>query len=313
MILFRAEIKDIIILDVQWFVDAFKCIIFDDEHMESMEDLGNISEFQDLSEHGLLTCNVLNELWKKSNFNHYKNDLVNHMKHLDMLAELSKEMWYVPCMNKQKFDSKILENCNVSSRLCFLFEFLPFVIYHRLVVACINNISMKPWSIGKRKGIFHTVSILTYNNDIHRVLIAICESQHRVFPYSIEIQINVTKPKEIDTQLTSKLKEDICQNLTVLTQGLSSSEIKSHVGYRCRLEPFGNDKESHIIKEGELPPSEESEYQCCKCSQSHFVDVDSIRRFWKVIVFSKEISNICLLYTSPSPRDLSTSRMPSSA
>ena len=27
----------------------------------------------------------------------------------------------------------------------------------------------------------------------------------------------------------------------------------------------------------------------------------------------KHYSNICLLYTSPSPRDLSTSRMPSSA
>ena len=30
-------------------------------------------------------------------------------------------------------------------------------------------------------------------------------------------------------------------------------------------------------------------------------------------VFLRDISNICLLYTSPSPRDLSTSRMPSSA
>ena len=29
--------------------------------------------------------------------------------------------------------------------------------------------------------------------------------------------------------------------------------------------------------------------------------------------FKPEIQNICLLYTSPSPRDLSTSRMPSSA
>ena len=28
---------------------------------------------------------------------------------------------------------------------------------------------------------------------------------------------------------------------------------------------------------------------------------------------NKEIDNFCLLYTSPSPRDLSTSRMPSSA
>ena len=300
--LFRSEINDriehIIILDVQWLVNAFKSIIYDKEHIKAMDVMRDLHEFKELTEHGLLTSNVLNVLWQNSEFDEHKKSLVQYMKHLDMLAELSEEMWYVPCMNKQKFDSEILDNCNISSRLCFLFEFLPFVIYHRLVVACINNISMKPWSIGKRKGIFHTVSILTYNNDIHRVLIAICESQHRVFPYSIEIQINVTKPKEIDTQLTSKLKEDICQNLNVLTQGLSSCEINSHVGYRCRLEPFGKGIESHIIKEDELPPSEESEYECCKCSQSHFVDVYSICRFWKVIFFlkSKEINNIYAIY-----------------
>nr|XP_022291294.1 uncharacterized protein LOC111102724 [Crassostrea virginica] len=283
VILFRSEIKDIIILDVQWFVDAFKRIIFDAEHVKAMN-IGDVQEFKELSEHGLLSSNVLNVLWQNSEFAEHKKSLVDYLKHLDMLAELPEEKWYVPCMNKQKFEWNYLGNCNVSSRLCFLFEFLPFVIYHRLVVACINNMSMKPWSIGERKGIFHTVTILTYNKDIHRVLIAICDNKknkHKNCPYSIEIQINVTKPKEIDTRLTLKLKEDICQNITVLTKRLSSCEIYSHVGYRCRLEPFGKDIESHIIKEEEMPLSAESEYECCKCSQSHFVDVDSIRRFWK--------------------------------
>eukprot|EP00831_Metopus_contortus_P018677 TRINITY_DN17982_c0_g1_i4.p1 TRINITY_DN17982_c0_g1~~TRINITY_DN17982_c0_g1_i4.p1 ORF type:complete len:148 (-),score=35.90 TRINITY_DN17982_c0_g1_i4:71-514(-) len=34
---------------------------------------------------------------------------------------------------------------------------------------------------------------------------------------------------------------------------------------------------------------------------------------WKTPIYVMYIINICLLYTSPSPRDLSTSRMPSSA
>ena len=33
----------------------------------------------------------------------------------------------------------------------------------------------------------------------------------------------------------------------------------------------------------------------------------------RVVIFNEGLINICLLYTSPSPRDLSTSRMPSSA
>nr|XP_022303248.1 uncharacterized protein LOC111110883 isoform X2 [Crassostrea virginica] len=281
VILFRSEIKDIIILDVQWFVDAFKRIIFDEKHMEAMEDMSDFAEFQELNEQGLLSSNVLNVLWQNSDFNRHKNSLVNHMKQLDMLAELSKELWYVPCMNKQKYPLEILTNCIVTSTLCFLFEFLPFIIYHRLVAACINKIEMKPWKSSERMCIFHTVTILTCKDDTHRVLIAICDNKertHRDFPYSIEIQINVTKPREIDTRLTSKLKEDICKNLTVLTQGISSCEFYSHVGYRCRLETFGKNVESHIIKEEEMSASE---YDCPKCSHPHIVDVVSIRRFWK--------------------------------
>ena len=41
---------------------------------------------------------------------------------------------------------------------------------------------------------------------------------------------------------------------------------------------------------------------------------DGVERFALVKAFAEEIlENTCLLYTSPSPRDLSTSRMPSSA
>ena len=144
---------------------------------------------------------------------------------------------------------------------------------------------MKPWKSTGSRCIFHTVTILTYKDDTHRVLIAICEERpHRDFPYSVELQINVTKPREIDTRLTSKLKEDICQNLTNIAQGISSCEFNSHIGYRCRLETFGKNVESHILKEEEMSASD---YDCSKCSHLHIVDVGSIRRFWEVIVSCK--------------------------
>ena len=295
VILFRSEIKDIIILDVQWFVDAFKCIILDEEHMKEKRYL---DDFDELIKFGLLSNNLLKKLWQKDNFYQYKEILVDHMKHLDMLAELSKEMWYVPCMNKQMFESTILDNCKVSSRLCFLFEFLPFIVYHRLVVACINKMGMKPWKISERMCIHHKVTILAYKDEYHRVLIAICDNKehpHRDFPYSIEIQINVTKPREIETRLTSELKEFICQNLTDLTKGISSCETYSQVGYRCRLEPFGTNEEGHIIKEEEMSAPE---YDCSKCSKPHIVDVGSIRRFWEVFFFQifGEGHDFCTLY-----------------
>ena len=148
VILFSSETENII-LDVQWFVDAFKCIILDKEHMD-LKDEKNLPEFQELYENGLLSKSLLSQLWEKSNFNQHKKSLIYHMKQLDMLAELSTEEWYVPCMNKHAYSHEILKNCNVSSRLCFLFQFLPFIVYHRLVVACINKLDMELY-MGERR------------------------------------------------------------------------------------------------------------------------------------------------------------------
>ncbi|XP_078321834.1 uncharacterized protein LOC144621833 isoform X2 [Crassostrea virginica] len=291
VIVFSKEVKTFIILDVQWFVDAFKCIILEEEHI-NIKDQFNFPEFNDLTEFGLLSNKLLNELWKDSSFYQHKESLVTYMKQLDMIAELTKEMWFVPCMNKQRYQCSVLENCNVSSRLCFLYEFLPFVIYHRLIVACVNNLGMKPWKIEGKPCIFHTVTILCSKDPIHRVLIGICENKertHREYPYSIEIQINVTKQgKKIDTRWTSKFKKDICQILTVLTQVFSSCERSFHVGYRCRLEPFGGNLEGHIIKEEEIPSLE---LVCSKCSPSHYVDKRSILCYWEEIADNKQFNS----------------------
>ena len=55
---------------------------------------------------------------------------------------------------------------------------------------------------------------------------------------------------------------------------------------------------------------------------AHLLEFDSVHGRWdrqigyktdQITIENKEIHYSCLLYTSPSPRDLSTSRMPSSA
>nr|XP_022316888.1 uncharacterized protein LOC111120466 isoform X3 [Crassostrea virginica] len=278
IILFRPKIKSTIILDVQWLVDAFKLLILDEKHVK---DKHHLAQFNELNRHGLLSSKLLIKLWENDDFHQHKDILVDHMKQLDMLAEISKEKWYVPCMNKQKYSSAILKNCQVSSRLCFSFKFLPFDIYHSLVVSCINNLEMKPWEREGRICIYHTVSILICTDRIHRVLIGICynkESTHTDYPYSIEIQTNVTNPREINSYLTSKLIKDISETITLLTQGFSSWERHFHVGYRCKLGPFGGNQEGHIIAEEDLNGSE---FDCHKCSECHVVDVKSILCYWE--------------------------------
>ena len=284
VILFRSAKKDIIILNIQWFLDAFKCIIVDETHID-IKDKSDFLDFDELNNHGLLSHTLLTKLWRIGDFSENENSLIHYMKELNMLAELSEEMWYVPCMNKQKYSCGILENCNVSSTLCFLFEFLPFVIYHRLVVSCINNLEMKPWKSAERMSIFHTVTILLCKDLTHRVLIGVCENKgrtHREYPYSIEIQTNVTTPRKIDNQMTLKLKARICQILVELTQVFSFYEKTKPflVGYRCQIKPFSGNSDDHIIKEDDMSALE---LDCAKCTPVHVVDVTSILYFWQVI------------------------------
>ena len=287
VILFHSETGNII-LDVQWFVDAFKCIILDGIHIDM-----KYRRFEELNEYGLLYNELLDKLWQSDNFSQHKGSLVNHMKQLHMLAELSEELWYVPCMNKQSYSRNILTNCNVSSRFCYLFEFLPFVIYHRLVVACINNLEMKPWIRESKKCIFHTVTILSCKDSYHRLLVGICDNKeitHRQFPYSIEIQINVTKPRIIDTEFTLRLQRRILEILSDLTQACTSCVGSFTVGYRCRLKPFGKKPEGHIFTQEEMERNK-SELECSKCDTVHLVNLRSILKFWEVIFVAKYLIN----------------------
>lgn len=280
VILFRDEIKEIIIIDVQWFVDAFKCIIMDEKHATLM-DQHNLNHFDDLNNYGLLFNSLLEDLWKNEGFFEHKVSLVKHMKHLDMLAELDRNTWYVPCMNKQKYTPDILENSNVSSTLCFLFEFLPIVIFHRLIVACINKRNMTLWKKKKKNCIYHTVAVLQYEKMKHRVLIGIRDNKGNEieqYPYSIEIQAITTNPREPDKLLCTEIKENICQILSDIMSTFPSCESPYQVGYRCIIKPFNDQSDGSIVLERNM----HTELECSNCAPVHTVDVKSILDFWKV-------------------------------
>lgn len=281
VVLFRKEIENIIILDVQWLVDAFQCIIMDERHI----DKELFSDQDVLNDLGLLSNKLLDALWGDIRFKQHKRSLIAHMKHLGMLAELNQKLWYVPCMNKQKYSDEILANCEVSSTLCFVFEFLPFIVFHRLIVACINKLK---WSIWKRKTecIFHTVTVLEHNEcENHRILIGISEnktySKENQYPYSIEIQAFVTKTRTLDRSLCFKIKQSVRHLLLNLTQTLPVDKLHFQVGYRCVIKPFIDNSPSHIILEENM---EKSDLDCSECSPVHTVDIKSIVEFWKVLV-----------------------------
>jgi hypothetical protein len=294
VVLYRREIENIIILDVQWLVNAFQCIIMDERHVDHK----HFGDEDVLNNRGLLSNELLDALWMDNSLKQNKRSLIAHMKHLGLLAELNQNLWYVPCMNKQKYSEEILANCEVSSTLCFMFEFLPFVVFHRLIVACMNKLK---WSIWKKEKecIFHTVTVLEHN-ETHRILIGISENKtyprgHQ-YPYSIEIQVLVTKPRIIDRGLCTKIKQSVQQILMGLTQRLPMDTLRFQVGYRCWRRPFVDSPSSHIILEENM---EKSDLDCSECTPVHTVDTNDILHFWKVYLYFNMYINI-LICTSVS-------------
>lgn len=283
LILFRNEIENenenVVILDVQWFVNAFKCIILDEIHLEKKNN-DNFKDFDNLYRNGLLSIELLKDLWNHDDFYLHKIKLVKHMKHLNMLAELDPDLWYVPCMNKQKYTQTVLDNCTFSSTLCFVFKFLPLNIYYHLIVACINKLKMELWKQDKYC-IYHTVTILKCKNTTHRLIIGIRKREKDdEYPYSIEIQAIETEPRNPDSQMCSEIKENIYRILSDLTRTFTSCEVPFQVGYLCTKMPHSDLPRGHILLEKEVKGG----VDCSKCIPVHVVEVKSIIGVWEVCI-----------------------------
>lgn len=278
LILFRNEIgnENVVILNVQWFVNAFKCIIMDEIHLEKKTN-ENLQDFDNLYRNGLLSIELLNALWGHSDFYSHQSNLVKHMKHLDMLAELEPGLWYVPCMNKQRYTETVLENCTISYTLCFVFDFLPTDVYHRLINACINKLNMTLWKRNEYC-IYHTVTILKCKNTTHRLVIGIRYGEKDAV-YSIEIQAIETHPRKPESQWCSEIKENIYRILSDLT--FTSRGISFQVGYLCSKIPHTYLPQGYTILEKDMGKA----VDCCKCPSVHVVDVELILGFWEVCIF----------------------------
>ncbi|XP_055999743.1 uncharacterized protein LOC125677291 [Ostrea edulis] len=267
-----------IILDVQWFVNAFKHIITDEDHAE--HDIAKqFHEWKNFNTNGILPKNLVTEIWKEhESFTKYKEDLIFHMINLGMIAEMEKgEKYYVPCMNKQKYDMNVLQNCTCSSTVCFMFEYLPLVIFHRLIATCMTKEGWGIWNGNdenhQKRGqtsecVFHTAVILKEKDHL-KILIGISEKKKylqdpkNTHPYSIEIQGIVFKDKKIP-RLFSEV-EKIKKHLKDLTSCFGANRDRTYmIGYRCSRVPFSDTSDSHIILQ--------SANECTQCRKSGVID-----------------------------------------
>ncbi|XP_061195037.1 probable serine/threonine-protein kinase pats1 [Saccostrea echinata] len=138
------KMKDVIIIDVQWFVDAFKYIITDEKHL-ARESSKNV-----LINTGRITEYELKETWENSKNKSYiehKDDILPYMDRLGLMTEVQDDAsglkYYIPSMNRTDFPDAYKYTINSrekTSIMVFRFKtYLPHFFFFRLVVNCLNE------------------------------------------------------------------------------------------------------------------------------------------------------------------------------
>ncbi|XP_062585036.1 probable serine/threonine-protein kinase roco4, partial [Saccostrea cucullata] len=138
------NLSNTIIVDIQWFVDTFKFIISDKNHVRDLAETDR--DWQYFHRTGYLFDRFLDRMWKKLFHKSEKKNILQYMQRLGLLA-IGGEKHYVPCMNKRDFGRKeriALRGMETKSSVLVLhFQFLPFFYYCRLIVACIVGTEWK--------------------------------------------------------------------------------------------------------------------------------------------------------------------------
>lgn len=143
------NLKDYVILDPKWLVNAFRCLVSDK--------IGDVilasDDWQTLRETGELTDLLISGLFRKEpklKFLENKTHLIEVMKRFDIIVNLKNSVaLYMPCMMKscsfEEFRNNFIDgNQNIfrTSWLCVEFEFLPPAFFNHTLAWYIKQYSV---------------------------------------------------------------------------------------------------------------------------------------------------------------------------
>ncbi|XP_062613007.1 uncharacterized protein LOC134274794 [Saccostrea cucullata] len=275
-----AGLRDYVILDTQWFVNAFKHIIMDKK--QTGTEYTYVREWEIFYETGEMGDDLLEEIWrhKAEDCLDYKNTILLYMERLGLIAKISpgdskSKFWhFIPCANRKVFDPEVIKDYRCTPTLCFKFDFLSNFYFHRLIAACLGS---KGWKIlcdeeGKQgKCIYRNVCLFAYENQ--KVLVGVHNN-------IIQVQILFKEDDQnMDFDVTTYIRHHIEQNLQRLATTFTYSASYT-VGYKCKIDSFGSGDTS-FIEETDILGAEDMSCYLCPVQKSHQIPVNEIFKIWK--------------------------------
>lgn len=243
LLYFEADgLREKIILDIQWLLDAFKCII----NYRVKADVNDMKRTH-FYRTGELDDAELNRIWKieKKEYLKHKTTILAYMQQLGLLTtfqtlrSVPSIVHYIPCMNSKKFD-KTGENNLKSSILCFKFDEtkqLPTNVFYGIVSKCLEN-----WSILTEKTkdnicLYHNAACFSFKN--HVVVLCICKFQILVQVWAL--------PKIYDAKLLKEIKQSVGKLIQEYKM------VSYEVGYKCQREVLNAEEDLSFIPENIFP------------------------------------------------------------
>ncbi|XP_062609818.1 uncharacterized protein LOC134271596 [Saccostrea cucullata] len=263
-------LNEAIILDVQWFADAFKNVITDKNHAK--EDLFEFaSEWDKFNETGELDETLLCAIWRMNNngYIEHKENIMVYMEKLGLISKMREKIWYVPCVNKMQFPADCFTSYPASSIICYTFDVLPVEIFHRLVATCMQI----PWEIftdEERGCIYQTAAIFMFHDQQHNIMLGMTQTEIQVQVFVVEGEVDVLTCHQIRENI-----ERILHNLMNTFQKDSDFQI----AFKCKSTGFCDSRESaaisesKFIKETFLCPS-------CPAKKKHRIITEDIIKYW---------------------------------
>ncbi|XP_062605174.1 uncharacterized protein LOC134266966 isoform X2 [Saccostrea cucullata] len=280
----EVELKEHVILDIQWFANAFSKIIADENHINKDCQRKLIREWKSFNKTGELKDKVIDALWKDEPlYLTHKSEIMPYMEKLQMLVHLNVDeavsedgmSWYVPCMNKKQFKADFCEDkWESSSILCYRFFSFAMFVFYRLVAYCISSLR---WSVAKDEDnegcpcLYQTAAVFDHNE--HTVVVGICNDD-------IQLQVLRIKTLTVDKEVSNGIGDSIEKAIEKLTETFIDTKI-FHRGYKCQ-NIICNEKDLSFTLASELSKIKAEETQCkCQLQEKHTINVQLTVGFWE--------------------------------
>ncbi|XP_060083580.1 uncharacterized protein LOC132562824 [Ylistrum balloti] len=271
-------LRNHIVLNPQWLIDAFKCIIT--ARQFCIENPALVQHWDALNSTGRLHQSMVEEIFRKdARFCPLKEHVLGLMERLDILSRPSvyedaeknhptlQEFYFVPSLLQDKLTDCLLNRyicrTNRTPFLCFVFKnnFLPPAVFHRLLAACLSKYPVAKQ--GNQLLMFCGCGIFDLNHGLTRLVVAFYDNiiQIGLFRYSEKnLAPEASLCESVQKFVTETLKRVLgryCMNLPfTLSLKCEQSQLLSNEGLLSvedltsggdKIVCHGHDTKSHII------------------------------------------------------------------